>query len=357
MEYREGVGLFDLDTEEKGDIMGIFTDYLTDLGMQAGEKFLKKKYSKRELKCSLEQFIEEQRDINEVSAFTEEIDFEGLANYIMSDLLYDVEKYLFGKRYYKWKEREVIFNKANCYGNPEKIKTVLEGALDILQEYYRKNEEYIDWKRVEETEEIIVADIVDGVVDGLEGKLEEIKNCVRIMSQNIKDDKISESVEELTRGYFKGFVEQVETAMKHGNKIYIGNLGEKVKEYSILGKSWKLFVVLPNRTDIGFGEFANKYYLGKGCVKATLLDATNRGRDVHIWLDEASLEEGEIRFYDVPTNLESCYKAIERLLGEKWICGEDGISMYRKKQLGEIKRQLKYMANQEGILGNVEIID
>ena len=80
-------------------------EYFVELGMDhiIKDKILPAREEKI-LRERFEVFVEEQRKINERSLRDEEIDFEGLANYLRRDLFDEVDKYLTAN----WRTREPI---------------------------------------------------------------------------------------------------------------------------------------------------------------------------------------------------------------------------------------------------------
>lgn len=124
--------------------MNILIDYMVGLGLEVGKDKLTDKKEQKEIRETLQSFIEMQAEINKLSIIAEEIDFQGLVDYINSNLLEDVKLRLFGKNEERKIARETIINKAVYYSqvktesSRKKVVNLITGIIDILREYYRK---------------------------------------------------------------------------------------------------------------------------------------------------------------------------------------------------------------------------
>ena len=123
--------------------MSIVVDCLIDLGMDAGKEYLKDKKNELLLKNEIYSYINEQSNINEICTLEEEIDFQGIVNYLRSNLLCDVKRYLFGK----YNERNSVKEKILCMAyehskacnvkQKKRVEKIVDGVLDILCSFYR----------------------------------------------------------------------------------------------------------------------------------------------------------------------------------------------------------------------------
>lgn len=95
------------------------------------------------LRQRIESFLEQEERINELVPLNEEIDFEGLAQYIKTDLFDDVQKYLRAN----WREREnakgtivskvVAYAQANSSMSCSRAVTLTEKVMAMLYHYYK----------------------------------------------------------------------------------------------------------------------------------------------------------------------------------------------------------------------------
>lgn len=97
--------------------MSIFGDYLVEIGLDAGKDFFSNKFNEHEIRKNLKDYIERQRNINELAILSEEIDFQGLKNYLFADFLDDIKIYLFDRKVQRDTMRKEIIAKAYNYAN------------------------------------------------------------------------------------------------------------------------------------------------------------------------------------------------------------------------------------------------
>ena len=105
-----------------GRNMNFFVDYLVELGLDAGKDYLIDKKKDVEVKECLRDYVERQSNINEMCGLAEEIDFQGLAKYILSELLFDVKVYLFGKKPDRVAMKKIIISKAFSHSKADDKK-------------------------------------------------------------------------------------------------------------------------------------------------------------------------------------------------------------------------------------------
>ena len=98
----------------------------------------------KKIKEKLEKYLSKELDKNFHVSHEEEIDFEGLANYIRGDLLEDVETCLFGQTQERKFAREKILEKAAMYakGNTEisttRAQKMVSDVIEILKKFCHK---------------------------------------------------------------------------------------------------------------------------------------------------------------------------------------------------------------------------
>lgn len=167
--------------------MSFFAEYLAELGLDAGKDYLKQSKRDAEVKARLKDYIEKQSTINEMCTMAEEIDFQGLAEYMSSELLFDVKVCLFGQKPDREAMKETIVSKACSYsktnkkGQKDKVKRIIEGSLDILRNFYRA--------QIDETDLFMSAETIDTIVNELKedaaNREKNIERKIRETEQNI----------------------------------------------------------------------------------------------------------------------------------------------------------------------------
>lgn len=125
----------------KGENMVI--EYIAELGMNYIKDRICQERDRKIIGERLKLFLEGQTRINELCSLEEEIDFEGLAGYIRSDLMNDVQEYLTGN----WRERRkahtsiinkvVIYSQANTSVSRRRAIEFTETAIEVIRFYLR----------------------------------------------------------------------------------------------------------------------------------------------------------------------------------------------------------------------------
>lgn len=76
-------------------VMSICAECITSLAAEAGINSYKKSVDERSLRLEIKKHLESQRKFNEVCMLSEEIDFEGLINFLMNTCIEDFENCIF----------------------------------------------------------------------------------------------------------------------------------------------------------------------------------------------------------------------------------------------------------------------
>ena len=161
--------------------------YVADLGIDVGKDYIKGKYDKKKLRESLISYIEEQRNYNEVCSLAEEIDFQGLIEYIRNNLLDDVNKRI---SCVKAEDRQaarqsivdkaVVFSKASTSEAKKRVGKNIAFCLDIIKEFYKK--------QIDVQHYILVTEVVDAVNENTNQAVVAVKNEIKeLYEQSTKD--------------------------------------------------------------------------------------------------------------------------------------------------------------------------
>ncbi len=123
--------------------MGVVFEYLLTLTFDAGKQHLKDHLDKKKIEDRLRSFIESSVDYNEMCTLAEEIDFQGLIDYIDKNLLEDVEKQLFGVQKERGKARQRIvsqaisYSKADTTQSKQRVEKMVFRLIDMIRDFYR----------------------------------------------------------------------------------------------------------------------------------------------------------------------------------------------------------------------------
>lgn len=175
--------------------MSVFVEYLANLGFDAGKDFLTDIKKSKEAKEKIYHYIEMQAEINELCSLAEEIDFQGIVDYLSTELLDDVKVYLFGKKDTRESMKKTILSRAYDRSfaknklQKERVEKIINDALNILRSFYRNQ---VDNKDLF----LISAEIVDTLDESiknstqkLEKKIDDVAQAVaEIKNQNVVDE-------------------------------------------------------------------------------------------------------------------------------------------------------------------------
>lgn len=121
----------------------MIVDYIVEMGLDAIKNEALTAKQQQNIREQLEQFIERQEKINISCSREEELDFAGLADYIRTNLLKDVQVLLFGEQKERVARQETVISKAVMYAqaqtklSQERAKKMTEDAISILRDFYR----------------------------------------------------------------------------------------------------------------------------------------------------------------------------------------------------------------------------
>lgn len=148
-------------------MMGAVTEYAVGLGLDAAKNHISGKLEEKKLHDALTSYIEHQRKYNEMSAIAEEIDFQGLVEYIRNNFLEVVSTRIFSpSRKERGKARQEIIDaavsclKADSPESRRRVGKAIAICLDIIRKFYKKQLSLKDY--------LIASDIVDAVSEELE---------------------------------------------------------------------------------------------------------------------------------------------------------------------------------------------
>ena len=124
----------------------IASEYVAGLGLDVAKNKIKKKINEEKLRSSLTTFIERQKNYNEMCTLAEEIDFQGLVEYIRNDLISAAGTRIFdpspkrrGQARMEIVNAAVSFSKANTDKAKYRVSKCISICLDIIRQFYEVN--------------------------------------------------------------------------------------------------------------------------------------------------------------------------------------------------------------------------
>lgn len=164
-------------------------DYIVEIGLDAIKNKSMTIKQQQEIKYRIKGFIEQQNEINISCTVDEELDFEGLTNYIRSDLLEDVQVLLFETSKDRESAWKTVIAKAEAYAQSKtnlsraRAQKMTTTAVDILREFYRSE--------MSRESKFFSAEIIDSVNDATKQQLAkqtaEITDLIKRAIEEVSD--------------------------------------------------------------------------------------------------------------------------------------------------------------------------
>lgn len=144
-------------------------DYIVKIGLDAIKNKSMTIMQQQKIKDRIKGFIEQQNEINISCTVDEELDFEGLTNYIRSDLIEEVQVLLFETSKDRASAWETVMAKAEAYAQTQtnlsrdRVRKMTTTAVDILREFYRSE--------MSRESKFFSAEVIDSVNDATKQQL------------------------------------------------------------------------------------------------------------------------------------------------------------------------------------------
>ena len=201
-------------------IIGALVESVTGLFVDATKERFKDRFNERKLKTELKDYIERQREYNEFCTLAEEIDFQGLVDYISKNMLSDVGIRIFDPNSKtRGLARERIVNSAIAYSKAKtleaqaRVKKCISTCLDIIRYFYKYRhlsiKDYL---------------IMDSIVDSLSDEINDVKAGI-ISAGNANMATILTALDKNSRSPFS--IDKAVSLAKDG-KVNI--VGDELKE-------------------------------------------------------------------------------------------------------------------------------
>lgn len=169
-------------------------DYAASLGLDAFKDRIKDKIDDKKLRAALVTYIEKQRNYNDLCTLTEEIDFQGLVEYISGNLIDDAGTRVFdpNKKKRALAREKVIaaafaYSKADTDERKKRVVTSVAICLDIIRGFYRSQYTKKDYLLASEIVDAVTDEVTDVVTEVVTGAVLDIsKHHKNIAQESVK---------------------------------------------------------------------------------------------------------------------------------------------------------------------------
>ena len=170
----------------------LIIDHIVDLGLDAGISGIKKRFNQRKLKKALKEYVTSQVEYNETVTLDQEIDYQGIVDYINDNFIDSVESQIFEVNSERRAQaRENIINAAIAYSHAKTdaekkyVTSFICNCIEIYRRFFLKN--------ISENEYILAADVVDSInehsnenVDELRSSINFLKNATALLTLRLQ---------------------------------------------------------------------------------------------------------------------------------------------------------------------------
>jgi len=187
-------------------------EFVASLGLEAGMNHFKNKADEHKLRTALEVYIKEQEQYNELCALAEEIDFQGLVEYIDQNFADDLEKRFFavkkekrGIAFNEIVEAAIVYSKAEKPEAKKRVSKCIAICLNIVRKFYKD--------KISKKEYILAAEVVDAVVEPISEQLNDVRNVLsqKIDSFGKSNFSLDSFVKEVKVGNYKSINSNLKT--------------------------------------------------------------------------------------------------------------------------------------------------
>lgn len=167
------------------DTMTTISSHIVDIGLSVVKEKITKKQEETELRNRLNDFLIRQHKYNLVCTVEEEIDFQGVAEYIRGDLLEEVKMRLFGNAIQRRRARQSIMDKAAFYAqaktrlSDKRARQLASDSVDILRAFYRS--------KINRELKFMAAEIEDTVIDEMTTQHQSLGEATADLSRRIDE--------------------------------------------------------------------------------------------------------------------------------------------------------------------------
>lgn len=204
--------------------IGLVGEYIVDMGFDVAKRHVNYRINEYKLKRELKEYIERQREYNDICTMAEECDFQGLIMYITQELPSDVEQRIFARRKEtRRKAHEEIVSKAMIYSkvsteeSKKRVGRLISECLELVRLFFEKEKTISDY--------LLAAEIIDAIDENREKTISETCHAIKglsdrmdLINQSIVTESLC-SVENMSRMAATGQFSQIEKNLK---KVFAG---------------------------------------------------------------------------------------------------------------------------------------
>ena len=127
----------------EGKKMSVIIDFIAGLGLEMVKDKIIDQSSSREIQERIRNYLKRQSSLNFYVSLEEEIDFEGLSDYIRGNMIEDIKMRCFGNKRERGMARESLVSKARIYAyvktdiSTKRAIKIVTDIADVLYQYYR----------------------------------------------------------------------------------------------------------------------------------------------------------------------------------------------------------------------------
>ncbi len=161
---------------------------IADIGLDAAKGRYKVIRDELQARAKLTDYLARQQKYNFNCSLEEEVDFEGLAEYIRCNLMDDVKNRLFGTKKERGIARQTIADKAAYYAqaktglSKERARYLAVAAVDILKNFYRD--------KTERDLLFVAAEVEDAIISEMTDQHKEISDRIEALDKKLEDSRL-----------------------------------------------------------------------------------------------------------------------------------------------------------------------
>lgn len=247
-------------------------EYFSELGIDIAKTHIHDKLDEEKLRSALTSYIESQRKYNEFCNIAEEIDFQGLVDYIRNDLIEKASVRIFstnpikrGQARQEIIDAAVFYSKAMTRESERRVRKIIDICLDIIRDFYHG--------KFSMKEYVMVSEIANAVSN----EVQSATNTTVAAINSVKDEinalhnksgalfSIDKAVELAESGHVATVGSGIRRVLDHASishPLYpdfgYDYIGGKMVSKPLTEKAKKLYS--PKITMTGAMRFGNTYY-------------------------------------------------------------------------------------------------
>ena len=191
--------------DKSGLLSDVYSNICSDVIIELCKNVVNGRINKNKLKNNIAQYIKKKTICNNMSTIDEEIDFEGLTNYLKKDVITDVKKFIIAQGDDRERLKEDIINRSVSYSNAktrvaiERAKTITSQVIDIVYVFCRnsdslKDTDFLRLLTGEVEEKILNAEKnIQEHLDRTENKIDNLSDKVDKLGDNNDNNSVASS--------------------------------------------------------------------------------------------------------------------------------------------------------------------